>query len=144
MTHPHLEDVSKRIDKYWNEHDGTHFYKDELKDFILSEITTAYNQGREDTKNHVYVADISLDYVSKLNLLGKITEVHAKEINEIIAECIEAALREERERIVKELINQRVDYVSDEPSGCDCGGDSNGLIADTFSTAIEIVNNKHD
>lgn len=31
-----VEKEEKELDVYWNEHDGTHFYKDELKSYILA------------------------------------------------------------------------------------------------------------
>lgn len=155
MNNSHLKDVSKRFDEAFEWADKIKndeidrwkimygFTPNELKAFLLSEITTAYNQGREDTKNHVYISDISLDYVSKLNLLGKITEVHAKEINEIIAGCIEAALREERMRVVGEL-EKVIKPLHVNPSSRSAAEVDNIHIAKfnhALSLAIEIVYN---
>ena len=47
MTTPKTKQMEERLNEYWNEHDGTHFYKDELKDFITFEINLSLSSQRE-------------------------------------------------------------------------------------------------
>lgn len=37
------EEILKEFEKLWNEHDGTHFYKEEWKEFLLASLSR-YNE----------------------------------------------------------------------------------------------------
>ena len=44
--------ITKKINEYWNEHDGTNFYKDELEDFIKGLLSQILKEVIDDLESN--------------------------------------------------------------------------------------------
>lgn len=61
MTLSQLQkEIEKELNELWNEHDGTHFYKDEFQSFLSSALTRAYEAGQEADSKKMYATGIGV------------------------------------------------------------------------------------
>lgn len=157
MTHPYLEDVSKRfegmmhnrfiqVDENGNLRDETNV----MLEFVFSEITTAYNQGREDEykkfsemkcNEHIPCVMCSA-FAYKKGANETTTYLNGELMKKLIAD----ALTQERVRVVGEI---KVRYLKEEAFGANMSDDQLMLNAyangfnEALSTAISIVKNEN-
>lgn len=94
-----VEGVMAEFEVLWNEHDGTHFYKDEWRDWLHSRLTALLNEIAE---------EVEAGSISEAMTLEKDKKYSSEQMHDILDGLIEAHGYNTALKDVTALIRKRI------------------------------------